>query len=262
MQIKAITTCVNYSDFLAESLPLNKVHFDKLVVVTTEEDIATQKLCEYHHVEWIPADFGEEGEFCKGSGINAGLKRITENYNDDWFVHLDADIVLPPQTRPILEGLQLFPRYLYGIDRFEIKSFKKWRKHCNNPKLINEMNTYIHTEAYPVSTRFMSEPQGGFLPIGFFQMWHPYISQVWTYPESHTTAGRTDMLFAAQWPRSERHLLAEVISFHLESEEAPQGINWAGRRTRPFRKLTFKEWLSCKFPPIDEVEAPLPDYEI
>lgn len=50
----------------------------------------------------------------------------------------------------------------------------------------------------------------------------------------HTEADRTDVLFAAQWPRAKRALLPEVAVYHLESEPADQGTNWGGRRTARF----------------------------
>jgi hypothetical protein len=72
------------------------------------------------------------------------------------------------------------------------------------------------------------------VPIGFFQLWNPKGSGVCHYPERHTTAARSDMLFAMQWPRDKRHLLPEIIAIHLESESVEMGANWQGRKTKPF----------------------------
>jgi hypothetical protein len=240
MYIEAIVVCVNYTDFLSETLPLNKHHFDHMIVVTAAGDVDTQKLCEYHNVEWTTADFGPRGEFRKGVGINAGLEKLSMQ---DWVVHLDADVVLPPQFREIIQSLHLSRLALYGCDRFLMKSYKSWAKHKRRPKLINEMHTYVHTEAYPIATRFMSYDYMGYIPVGFFQMWNPNYSKIWKYPQQHTDAGRTDMLFARKWARVNRQLLAEIVAFHLESELVPQGTNWAGRRTKPFRQRNWWQML-------------------
>lgn len=258
--IEGVIVCVNYGDFLAETLPLNKQHFDKLVVVTSEEDLETQKLCEYHYVECVIADFGPPGTFDKARGINEGLKHLSKK---SWVIHLDADIALTPQTGQILRSLKLDTNCLYGIDRFLIKSYKLWRRQVKKPQVVNEMNTYIHTQKFTVGTRFMADSYGGYIPIGFFQMWNPMVSGVYEYPEGHTSAGRTDMLFAGEWPRSRRHMLPEIVAFHLESEPAPQGINWSGRKTRPFRKPTCRErlpWRHHKKPCLPQL--PPPTYEV
>jgi len=230
-KLEAVIVCAGYSDFLAETLPHNKQMFDKLVVVTEYEDKATRKLCEFHHVECIPTDALEsrKGKFRKGAGINAGLEALAM---DGWVVHLDADIWLPPQFRVIVSDLPLCPERLYGIDRFLVNDYAAWRKFLETPRLQHEDKGWLHLNAWPLGTRVIASD--GYIPIGFFQMWNPSTSGIRRYPEGHTNAGREDGLFAQQWPRARRELLAEIVGYHLESEVAPMGANWQGRKTKPF----------------------------
>ena len=75
----------------------------------------------------------------------------------------------------------------------------------------------------------------GYVPIGFFQLWNPICSGINHYPQEHGDAGRSDMLFAMQWPRNKRGFIPEIITIHLESEKlVSMGKNWKGRQTRPF----------------------------
>src|SRR5262245_56081407 len=90
-KIEAVVTCVNYADFLAHTLPLNKPHFDRMIVVTAPEDRDTQKVCDawrqkYHATDCFRSRWSE---FCKGAGINEGLAKLDK---DAWIVHMDADI--------------------------------------------------------------------------------------------------------------------------------------------------------------------------
>lgn len=233
MRLEAVTCCVNYADFLAETLPHNRHLFDHLVVVTAPEDVETQRVCEYWHVEVLLTDAFRSrwGEFCKGCGINEGLAALKL---DDWVLHLDADIMLPPLTRQLLEAAELDPSVLYGADRHVIPSIQQWREHMALPRLQQENGMYVHVDAYRMGTRFAAEQHGGYLPIGFFQLWNPKVSGVTVYPQQHNGAGRTDMLFALNWRRGKRALLPEVVAYHLESELVPQGTNWDGRATARF----------------------------
>ena len=85
-----------------------------------------------------------------------------------------------------------------------------------------------------MGVRVVPDTYNGYVPIGFFQMWNPSKSGISVYPHQHTDAGRGDMLFAKQWPRSKRALLPEIIGYHLESEPSDMGANWGGRKTAPF----------------------------
>jgi hypothetical protein len=87
---------------------------------------------------------------------------------------------------------------------------------------------------FPIGTRVAFQHAGGYVPIGFFQLWHAD-SGVTTYIDGHTDAGREDSNFAAQWPRRRRGFIPEITAYHLESEPAEMGVNWKGRKTKPFR---------------------------
>jgi hypothetical protein len=119
-KLEAVTVCVNYSDFLAHTIVLNRLFFNKYVVVTSYEDTATQRLCQYYNVTCIKTDaFYEGGDtFNKAKGINVGLRHLEKT---GAVLHLDADIYLPPLFRTIFETLELDMMGIYGFDRFNCK---------------------------------------------------------------------------------------------------------------------------------------------
>jgi hypothetical protein len=232
-KMEAVLVCDRYSDFLRCTLPANKHLFDRIVVVTSAEDRDTQRICEFHHVECVQTDAlnSRWNKFCKGAGINEGLARLNRNA---WVVHLDADIWLPPQTRLLLENANLDPHMIYGIDRFCVKGYAQWDRFLEKPALQHECDAYVHLNAFPLGTRVTSKDGGGYIPIGFFQMWCPAASGIGEYPVAHTDAGRGDMVFAKMWPRAKRGLIPEVVGYHLESTDASMSANWYGRKTAPF----------------------------
>jgi Glycosyl transferase family 2 len=232
-KLEAVVVCDHYSDFLRCTLPNNKHLFDRIVVVTSAEDRETQRICEFHHVQCLRTDGlnARWGKFCKGAGINEGLERLDK---DGWVIHLDADIWLPPQTRMLLQNAELDPRMLYGIDRFSVKGYAQWDEFLQMPRLQHECDAYVHLNAFPLGTRVISKDGGGYIPIGFFQMWNPAASGIRDYPREHTDAGRGDMVFAKRWQRARRTMIPEVVGYHLESSDASMSANWYGRKTAPF----------------------------
>jgi len=233
LKIEAVITCVSYGDYLAWTLPANKQHFNRMVVVTRPDDKLTQQLCAYYHVECYPTyDWHRNDDaFNKAKGINFGLSKLAK---DGWVVHMDADIYLPPRTRSILQRISLDPQCLYGLDRMECWSFADWIKFLSAPPLQHEWEIFVHNRPFPLAVRIAKLDRDGYVPIGYFQVWNPGGSGVCQYPEHHTTAARSDMLFAMQWTRDRRHLIPEIIATHLESERAAMGANWNGRTTRAF----------------------------
>lgn len=241
MKLEGIIICVNYSDFLAHTLPHNRSHFDNLIVITDTKDIATKHVCDYYHVRCIQTDvFYENGDsFNKGKAINEGLKHLA---NDGWIMHLDADIYLPPMTRHILGNLPLDPKKMYGADRLMCPSYSQWIDFLNNPRPIQESYIYVHLTAFPIGVRIceFNNKNGGYEPIGYLQLWNPSGSNVYGYPTEHDFCDRTDVLHCKRFSRENRELLPEIVVIHLDSDSAAMGTNWQGRKTPPFGKLDIK----------------------
>lgn len=232
MKIEAVVTCVDYADFLEHTLCENLQHLDKVVVVTTPKDRATQALCHRFGVDCLETEvFYEDGDALnKGRAINLGLAHLR---HDDWLLHIDADIRLPHRFRNMLHMAKLNRKCIYGADRLNVHSYEHW--HEQKHKLVPQYNyRYLvspHAE-FQLNSRLI-HMEYGYCPIGFFQLWHS--SQKRKYPINQGSAEHTDVLFSIQWTREQRILLPEFFVYHLESEKTKMGTNWSGRSTKPFK---------------------------
>lgn len=231
MKLECVIVCKNYADFLEHTLPDNMQFFDRLVVVTGYDDSRTKALCNRFGIACVPTDCMHDkgAAFNKGNAINLGLGHLEQS---DWVLHLDADIVLPHNFRGLLSRARLEKENIYGCDRLNVYGYEHWI--ANKDKRVPaHANQYFvePVKEFPVGARIV-HPQHGYVPIGFFQLWHGARS----YPTTQGSAEHTDVLFACQWPRRQRVLLPEVICYHLESVTGPtqHGANWNGRQTPPF----------------------------
>ena len=242
MYLEGVTVSVGYGDFLRHTLDHNRHHFDDFVVVTSKDDEETMQVCADFDVTCHPTNEffeldGKTTPFTKGRGVNAGLACLERGR---WTVHLDADIVLPPDFRFIVDRLEqqgVMKEYrIYGADRLMCPSYDAWMR-CSTADLRDKFSAKL--DMFPVGHRLIHNPKlevahDGYVPIGYFQMWHRKSSQEIWYLDEHTKTERSDSAFARQWVRWQRHLLAEFAVIHLESEPSPIGTNWWGRKTKRF----------------------------
>jgi hypothetical protein len=84
--------------------------------------------------------------------------------------------------------------------------------------------------ARPIASRYV-DALDGYVPIGFFQLWHARCQH--DYPWTLGSAAHDDVLFAAQWPASQRRLLPTAICYHVCAQPPKLGENWDGRRRQP-----------------------------
>ena len=243
-RIEAVTVSVGYGDFLAETAQTNVHIFDKWLIVTSPDDEETREVCRRFSLPVLLTEdgrghCGNPADFCKGRMIERGLQHLAA---DGWRVQLDADIALPSRTRHLICGAELQQNKIYGIDRVMVRSFKMWQELLHSGWLTSNCHDYHNRLRWPkgveVGSRWVNM-EVGYVPIGFFQMWHS-TQDLWRgirirpYPTIHNDACRTDVQFGLLWDRPSRELLPEVVGVHIEPEPSPLGANWKGRRTPRF----------------------------
>jgi hypothetical protein len=239
MKINAITVCVDYADFLEHTLPYLRLAASEITVVTSPSDRRTEAVARRYaaRVVQTTAMFDEGRPFSLGAAIDAGLDR-TLGTETDWVLVIDADIVLPRDSGPVLRALDLDPRGLYGIDRTYCRSWEAWDRFRRTKRQVR--SSVVDTCGFEFGDRISAPEIGGYAPCGFFQLWHPRGSGVDWYPiHPAGTAEASDMLFASRWHRRERHLIPELIAVELQTPSGTPslpGANWSGRRTPEFSR--------------------------
>jgi hypothetical protein len=247
-RLEAVVICVDYADYLEETLPYLLPHVDDLVVVTTPDDLRTKTVCHRYSVRCLETRcFHDQGEpFNKARGINFGLAHLKL---DGWVLHIDADTVLPPRTRYMLAETTLDARKLYGADRVHCVGRAAWDAWKARPWVHPEWRCLVHApgDNWKLGSRIVHMDHHGYCPIGFFQLWHPAGSGVDRYPEvGQVTAEHSDVRHAIRFDRARRQLLPEIITIHLETKDKgdnrSMGQNWSGRKTPEFNLAETPYW--------------------
>lgn len=233
MRLEAVIVCVNYADFLEHTLPENLNHLDNIVIVTTPEDKATIALCNRLGVTVVDTKefFIDGAKFNKSRAINLGLSHLRYK---EWYVQMDADVLLPHRFRQMIDHAKLDQSCVYGADRVNVLGFEAFQE--REAEIYGPQHTYKYLVNPPHSLSIGSRlihNEYGYCPIGYFQLFHSSSGR--KYPIHQGSAEHGDVLFSVQWERSKRILLPELFVYHLESERARMGINWDGRKTAPFK---------------------------
>lgn len=259
--IYAVTVCVNYGDFLQAIAPHNSPLFDKWVIVTTPDDDETRAVCHKFGFTCVLSEEhrktgGSVGKFNKGAMVDRGLQMCPR---DSWRLHLDSDIVLPAQFRHLLEIADPRPGNLYGIDRVNVQGWDQWQALLKSGFMhhaadMHHLNCIELPKGIPVGARWASW-RTGWVPLGFFQMWHSVDDEKgWAmtkhYPKNSGDACHSDTQHAFQWDRKNRVFIPEVVGVHLDSEPSHTGANWNGRKTKRFGppSATPAETAQIKYP--------------
>lgn len=232
LRLEAVTVSVGFDDMLDVTLQMNQPHLDTMIVVTAHDDLKTKRVCAKHGAFCVPTDLLSKNgrEFNKGAAINAGFGYFQWQ---GWRMHIDADIVLPDNFRRVLfNHTHLDKQALYGADRINIVG----KKEINKLRLVGASQQYQHRclmESQierPSGARFVSTLHG-YLPLGYFQLWHSRCQK--GYPYSLGTASHDDTLFAALWPEAKRFNLPTALVYHLVARAPVWGENWDGNRRQP-----------------------------
>lgn len=140
-RIELITGCVNgkikYSDFLKIVLPLNKKHFDNILIVTSPDDTETQSICIENGVDFYCTNefFANGSKFDNNRAISHSLHRLKYK---DWVVSTSPDIIYPDNFRELLKLESLDENNMYGTSRYFINTHKEWLDYLNGHKKLSD----------------------------------------------------------------------------------------------------------------------------
>ncbi len=149
---------------------------------------------------------------------------------------MDADTVLQPSAGHWLRRKHLDKGCIYGIDRLNCVGWERWQRYKATSHWGHDYNCRCPFPGdLPLLDRIALEDDGGWLPLGFFQLWNVQSGRLYPIADgTHATAERTDVAHATQWDERDRHLLGEFVAIHLQAQETKLGANWKGRTTPRF----------------------------
>ena len=119
-----IGLCVsyNYFDTLQFTLPVNYLHFEKIYVITQEDDRETIEFCKkFNNVIVLFYNFKcDNKKFDKYGSLNYAQKIAYTDYPESWYLIIDSDILLPNNMINILNEEKLNSECIYGSNRYNI----------------------------------------------------------------------------------------------------------------------------------------------
>lgn len=206
--MRAITVCVDYSDYLAVTLPYNQHHLEDMLVVTSEKDQATLELCKQLNVCTFVTDafYRNNAHFNKWLALEEGLDYYGRH---GLLCILDADIVFPAHINMEYIEHNLYTPLRRMNPKITIPSEKTWQdfKYSAN---TTEFSGYTQI-FYALDKHLPSAP------------WH---QTNWKH------AGGADTFFQANWPDSNK-IRPNYEVLHL----GEPGANWCGRSEQGRKQL-------------------------
>lgn len=201
-----IGICVsyNYFDTLQFMLPVNHLHFEKIYVVTQEDDTQTVEFCKsFENVIVLFYHFKNNGKkFDKFGALNYAQSLAYQKYPDSWYLLIDSDILLPNNFSTVLKDEALNPECLYGANRHDVfKSVELLQKN----KLVKESKPLF--------------VNGKLTVIGFFQLY----KKKGFHPNHFNSAAAGDVAFCQQFQYV--CVLENIHCFHLGVPKQ----NWYGK---------------------------------
>lgn len=200
----AIIVSVDFADFLAVTLPWNKHHFDRVLVITHPEDEATLRVCSENQVDVLQTEMfhWKRAHFNKWAAVEFGLDYIGKT---GWITLLDADIMIPQVVQ--IRGLEIGKAY------------------CPRKRAVpREKRQWIRDETKWSRYRFedLREPPRAHM-LTFHAddpvlQRHPWFTNIWRW------CGTGDDTFVERW-KSHNVVRPLFDVLHLGQRR----VNWCGR---------------------------------
>ena len=214
--LSLVGLCVsyNYYDTLKFMLPVNYLHFEKMYLITQEDDTETINFCKkFDNINVLFYNFKNNNHsFDKYGALNYAQKIAYEEYQESWYLIIDSDIILPNNFVDILLKENLNSECIYGATRNNVLNSSKL---LNKPQIINKYeninlisNNILHWKNNPPSI------------LGCFQLY----KKKHIFHRDMNNAGWGDYYFG----HDNFNLfcnLDNILYFHL----GQYGVNWSGK---------------------------------
>jgi hypothetical protein len=202
--VNAILVSVGYTDCLRLSLPYNRHHFERVMVVTSgadAEDVLPVVVAARAELHVTDAFYARGALFNKWAALEEGLDRLGR---EGWLTILDADVLWPKSShafRPVPGNLYTPLRRMCPDVPDRVPPEANWRLYAPHRQQAEWAG---YTQVFHAS-----DPALGPTP------WH---DTGWAH------AGGADSFFQQKWPASKK-LRPPFEVLHM----GPSGVNWAGK---------------------------------
>lgn len=222
-KIDCVTVCVRFDDYLALTLDRLLATFDRVAVVTVDEDEATRRLVDERGAELVLSErvqhMGER--FNLPALINDGVAALSPS---EWICKIDPDIYLPADARAKLDEVLGDPELLWGSRRYFCETVDVFRR-------FEETGDYGLLEP-PYED---GDPDVlGFMQIAHARARHLELEGRGTFyvEDRYEGPSRTnDRLLSGAYPlENRRRTPFDVVHLGLDAI----GTNWKGRKAPRF----------------------------
>jgi glycosyltransferase involved in cell wall biosynthesis len=227
LRLEAVTVCIGFDDMLDATLQVNMPQLDTMIVVTSHDDAKTQAVVRKHGATLVVTDLHKKNgrNFNKGAAINAGFNYFQWH---GWRLHLDADIALPPNFHRMVFNHHVLHRdCIYGADRVDV--IGKAALQSAQSQLQHQHGCLVHprheASLGALGSRYV-DTLHGYVPIGYFQMWHASCQQPYPYSSPTRTAWARPRMTTSCLPSVGPKLSAACFPAFLSSMSAEPHPDW------------------------------------
>ena len=243
------TCCVNYSDFLKITYPLNRYFLDELIVVTSLDDIKTIRYCEINRIKHIKSDcYKEKGIFNRSAMLNLAIEKITKEYPNDWYLSFDCDTVISYDNyldNSFIAGIVGMAGWA-GIETRQSCRFEKLDELDRSKiygcprKMITDMSCQTIQGMRDFNGEWFRYPYNLCAYLGYFQM---FADPKARFNESYVTVNNSDTAFLDNnFGINSARTLSDVVCYHL----GEHGTNWEGRKSKEWEGEIYLKSLSTR----------------
>jgi hypothetical protein len=216
-EIVGCVVCVDCHASLPEVLQRAVKQCDRVAVVTTPDDLETQRVAADAGAQVVVSDncYAGGDSFNKGRMLNAGLEALEPR---DWVLFFDADVLLAPDWGDWLRGRVLNPGVLYYARRVHALDDGQWAGALADWDSVRRLK--------------IRDRAADMLPFGFHQLWNvraaaiagraPLVSEV--FP----TAATVDYHWYRLWAADKRVRLPDEFSI-VHHWHGPFASRWHNR---------------------------------